>query len=196
MKIYFFDFDETITTKDTFIEFLKFSKGDRYFYLTSIVIVFYFFLFKLNVISAENSKRYILKFYFKGYNKEKLDQLGSDFIKYISSNGIIKNDFLTIINLAKSNNHTVVVVSASFDIWVEKFCFIHSLTCICTNLSYDRNNIFNGLFSTPNCNGEEKAKRINDSFTLSDFSEIIVYGDSKGDIEMMNLATSKNWVKG
>jgi len=194
MNIIFFDFDGTITTKDTFTEFIKFAKGVRYFYSTAFVIAYFYSLFLLKLISADEAKRSILKFYFKGYSKSSLEELGKFFIEKITLNGTIKPEMMDLIYGYKTQKNKVAVVSASFDIWIGQFCAQHSIDCICTNLAYSAEGIFDGELGSLNCKGVEKANRITDKYNLTHYNEIIVYGDSKGDIEMMNLGTIKNWV--
>ena len=45
-----------------------------------------------------------------------------------------------------------------------------------------------GKFLTMNCYGQEKVKRIERAFPLRDTYELIVYGDSQGDKEMLAYA--------
>ena len=45
-----------------------------------------------------------------------------------------------------------------------------------------------GAFATPNCNREEKARRIRAAFDLQQFASIIAYGNSSGDAAMFALA--------
>jgi phosphoserine phosphatase len=48
-----------------------------------------------------------------------------------------------------------------------------------------------GNFSTPNCNGKEKVRRIKEKYNLSKYDEIHVFGNSKGDFPMLSLGTHK-----
>ena len=43
----------------------------------------------------------------------------------------------------------------------------------------------------PNCNGYEKVKRIKEKYNLSEYKEIHVFGNSKGDLPMLELGTHK-----
>jgi phosphoserine phosphatase len=48
--------------------------------------------------------------------------------------------------------------------------------------------IITGKISGRNCHGDEKVCRIKEHFNVSQFSEVIAYGDSAGDKEMLALA--------
>ena len=48
-----------------------------------------------------------------------------------------------------------------------------------------------GRFSTLNCIGKEKVRRLNEKYNLSEYDEIHVFGNSKGDLPMLELGTHK-----
>ena len=51
--------------------------------------------------------------------------------------------------------------------------------------------VVTGKFSTLNCNRNEKVRRIKEKYSLLDKEEIHVFGNSKGDIPMMELGTHR-----
>lgn len=189
-----FDFDGTITTKDTFPLFFKFTFGSFYFYLGFSLFIPLFILFKLKMYDAEKFKIKMISFYLKGKSKDWIESKGKEFIEHLTISGIIKLEFISKINEFNKSEADVAVVSASPDAWVKQFCEQHNIICICTQLAYT-NNTFNGKLKGNNCNGVEKKLRVAKHFNLSTYSNIIVFGDSaEGDGAMMELATEKNWV--
>ena len=54
--IAFFDFDGTITTKDTLLEFIKFSKGNLLFYAGFLLNLHFLVAYKLKIISNQAAK--------------------------------------------------------------------------------------------------------------------------------------------
>lgn len=69
-RIAFFDFDGTITTKDTLLEFLKFYKGSFRFYTGFLLNIPYLLAYKLKIIPNYTAKQKVLQHFFKG---EKID---------------------------------------------------------------------------------------------------------------------------
>jgi phosphoserine phosphatase len=59
---------------------------------------------------------------------------------------------------------------------------------LCTELEV-KDGILTGKFATPNCNGEEKVNRIKKAYDLSLYDEVHVFGNSPGDLPMMDLGT-------
>jgi len=88
----------------------------------------------------------------------------------------------------------VAVVSASPENWVKPWCDAHGVHCISTRLAVN-NGTISGKIQGKNCYGPEKVTRINEAFNLADFSDIVAYGDSKGDREMLRLAYESHFRK-
>jgi len=53
------------------------------------------------------------------------------------------------------------------------------------------NDKISGQISGKNCYGSEKVRRIKEMVDITGFDEIEVYGDSKGDLELMKIATKR-----
>jgi phosphoserine phosphatase len=66
------------------------------------------------------------------------------------------------------------------------------LDIIATKLEI-KNSTVTGKLQTKNCYGSEKSVRVKEAYNLDDFDHIYVYGDSRGDRELLNLAHTKNF---
>ena len=87
----------------------------------------------------------------------------------------------------QSQNHKVVIVSASIECWLKKWCQSNSIDLISTRLEFI-NGKLTGKLATKNCHGIEKVKRIKERYDLNDFDYIYAYGDSASDKEMLELS--------
>ena len=63
--IAFFDFDGTITTKDTLLEFIKFTKGTPSFLTGFLLNSPYLVAYKLNLIPNQRAKEKVMQYFFK-----------------------------------------------------------------------------------------------------------------------------------
>jgi len=88
----------------------------------------------------------------------------------------------------RAEGDRVVVVSAAPDIWMHAICQALGVECICTEMARDAAGYLQPTFKGRNCRGAEKVNRIRAVFSLNDFEEIIAYGNSSGDREMLELA--------
>ena len=185
-KIAFFDFDGTITTKDSMVQFIFYCFGTfktikGFIYLSPIMIGY-----KLKIIKNHTAKRILLRFFFKNYPKKKFDEKAISFSKN-KLPLIINRAAMSKIEWHQKKGHAVVVVTASIENWVKPWCDKKSLKLIATKLSSNKNNINTEIY-IENCFGLEKVNRIKKLYDLSNYETIYAYGDSDGDREMLELA--------
>lgn len=187
-EIAFFDFDGTITTKDTLLEFIKFSKGKFHFYLGFFLNLHYLIAYQLKIISNQTAKEKILKFFFQDMPVEKFAELCIAF----SKNRLplfIRPKAMEEIKRLKEKNILVVIVSASPETWITSWVAENNLQLIASRLEVSNEKI-TGKILGKNCHGDEKVRRINETFDLSQYNIVAAYGDTKGDRPMLQLATS------
>lgn len=81
----------------------------------------------------------------------------------------------------------VYIVTASFKDWVEFWAERYGVSVIGTELGVS-GGVLTGRFSTPNCRGAEKVRRIRAKANLEAYSKIYAYGNSGGDRQMLAIA--------
>lgn len=187
-KIAVFDFDGTITSKDTLLEFIKYSKG--YWKLLGTFILFSPILigYKLNIYPNWKAKQKIFSFLFKGMKISYFHELC---IKFFNKKGesLLRSDAIDKINELKRQGYELVIVSASIDCWIKPFAnHLGISTVLATEIELDYNECLTGFFCQTNCFGKEKVKRILENFPERETYELIAFGDSKGDKEMLAFA--------
>jgi phosphatidylglycerophosphatase C len=190
-KLVLFDFDGTITTKDTFIEFLIFYKGMFRFLFGMALMSPVLVLFALKLIPNWKAKQAVLRYFIGNDDLAMLNTKCMDFTKQVLPR-FIRPGALEAIRKYQMDNCTVAVVSASAENWVVPWCEQYGILCIATQLEV-KNGIVTGDLCGPNCYGPEKVNRIQKQFLLSEFEEIIAYGDSSGDKEMFAIAHKQHF---
>jgi phosphatidylglycerophosphatase C len=186
-KIAFFDFDGTITTKDTMLELVKFHAGKKAYYQGMIKLLPSLIAMKLHVISNQEGKEKLLQNFFKGLPINDFKHICDNFISNRLPQ-LIRPEAIKMIKKLQSENVQVVVVSASADNWVKPWCDNLGITFLGSCLEV-KDNLVTGKLNGLNCNHLQKVIRIKEQYKLSDFSEIYCYGDTKGDKPMLELAT-------
>ncbi|MGB0524661.1 MAG: HAD-IB family hydrolase [Flammeovirgaceae bacterium] len=186
MKLILFDFDGTLTTKDSFLEFIKFTHSPLQLWGGLLLLSPILIGMKLGIFSNEFAKPLLLSLYYRGKSKEELEHLGQLFHRdYLPK--ILRAKGIAEIQAHQAAGQTLALVSASVEIWLKPFAEQMGMTLICTKAAY-RDGKFIGKFDGKNCIGPEKVKRICEAFNLKDFDELIAYGDTAGDREMLALA--------
>jgi HAD superfamily hydrolase (TIGR01490 family) len=182
-KIYAFDFDGTLTTRDTLLEFIRFACGAPRFLLGFLLHAPLLVLMKLRLYPNGKAKQRVFSWFFKGMPVEAFDALCQDFAN--THRHLLRPDVVRVLEQALAEGSEVLIVSASIDNWVQPF--FPSVTVLGTQIEVADGRL-TGRFLTPNCYGQEKVRRI---LTLhpdrSDY-HLTAYGDSRGDREMLAFA--------
>jgi HAD superfamily hydrolase (TIGR01490 family) len=187
LNLALFDFDGTITTKDTFTAFLGYVfKNSNALKLKFILLIPILVAVNLKVISVEKAKEITFTLLFKGWTKTYFDRTALEFSAIVLPD-IIRPIALDRIKYHKSRGDKIVVVSASLDSWVKGWCFEQEIETICSILE-TKEGIITGKLRKGDCNGIEKVRRIREKYELEEYDVVFAYGDSSGDKEMIDLA--------
>jgi phosphatidylglycerophosphatase C len=186
-RLILFDFDGTISRRDTMWEFIRFYHGNINFVIGMVVLMPVLALLAVKLIANWRAKEIVLSYFFKGENCHSFNAKADLFSKQIIPK-IVRKKALQEIQKYQKEGNTLVVVTASALNWIEPWCITNGLICLATRLEII-DDLITGKISGYNCYGSEKVKRIKEQFNLNLYSEIIAFGDSVGDLEMMKLAS-------
>jgi len=184
-----FDFDGTITYKDSLKEFIVYSHGKTKFYKGLLTLSPILVAYKLGVISNHKAKETLISYFFKGWEFKDFKKVASDFSLYQLPK-LVKKSALERIEWHKNQSHDVVIVSASMECWLKPWCQENKIDLISTKLEI-KNGKLTGKFLTKNCHGIEKVNRLLEKYDLNNYKFIYAYGDSKGDKEILKIANKK-----
>jgi phosphatidylglycerophosphatase C len=197
IKVYAFDFDGTLTTKDTFLEFIRYAKGTAAMLLGFAFHAPLLVLMKLGICSNGMVKQRVFSYFFKGMSINTFNMLCQRFADDNRAR-LLRPQAVETMQQACDSGAIVLVVSASVDNWVTPFFHTsdqagdapreHDIEVIGTQIEV-HDGIVTGRFSTPNCYGREKVRRMNQRLerARSEY-EITAFGDSRGDKEMLEYA--------
>ena len=189
--IAFFDFDGTVTTKDSFIETIKFHKGKQAFYIGFTLLMPMLVLYKLKLIPNWKAKELVLQYFFKNTPIAIFEAAAANFAT-TEIPKMLRPKAIEKLIWHKDNGHRIVIVSASATHWLRAWTEALNLELIGTELEIKEANI-TGRLASANCYGKEKANRIKALIDLSEYDTIYAYGDSRGDREMLALATHPHY---
>jgi phosphatidylglycerophosphatase C len=185
--IAFFDFDGTVTRKDTLLEFIKFSRGNFRYYIGFLLNSPILIAFKAGIISNQTAKEWMLRYFFSGKSSEWFQKQAESFVEQVLPS-LLRYKAIKEIKKLQEAGANVVIVSASAENWIKKWTDSMNIQLLGTRL-ITRNGRITGKIDGKNCHGEEKVCRINEKFKLTDYTDIYCYGDTKGDKPMLELGT-------
>ena len=186
-SIAFFDFDGTITSKDTLAEILKFYKGRYRYYAGLAILSPVIIAYKLKIMTNERAKEILFAHFFKGMDVKEFETMCEEFTSKVLPK-LFRETALQEIRRHVQNDTKVVIVSSSPENWILPWCNIYNLECIATKLQVEDGKI-TGKIEGHNCYGNEKVKNILRRYNLSHYSKIYAYGDTPGDLPMLSLST-------
>jgi HAD superfamily hydrolase (TIGR01490 family) len=187
-----FDFDGTITHKDSLIDFIKFAVGKPRYYVGMLRLSPMLVMFKLKIMSGDIAKQQFIAHFFTGYDEHVFKSLGEQYALSRIDN-IVRAGAMEKINWHLQRGDKVVVVSASIVSWLKAWCDQNNIDLLSTELAFEGGKV-TGQFATKNCIREEKVRRIKHAYALTDFNKLYAYGDSAGDKAMLALA-NKSYFK-
>lgn len=191
-RIAAFDFDGTLTRKDTFIALIRYRYG--YMGLLRGLLRFFPLLlaYKCNCYPNWKIKQHIFAYFFGGMPQKQFDEICRRFFE--ENKALLYEDACTKIAEHRSIGDELVIVSAGIENTVRPFAAylgIHRL--LCTKPQIDADGRLSGVFLTPNCYGLEKLTRFQTLFPERQSYYLIAYGDSKGDRELLAYADEAHY---
>lgn len=181
-----FDFDGTLTTKDTLLEFIKFACGRRAFYIGFFLHSPLLVLMKLGLYPNWKAKERVYSWFFKGMKYETFAEMGRNFSSCISS---FANSKTTVILQKHTHQQDdVYVITASVEEWVRPYCMQLGVKEVLGTKVEIQNGVLTGRFASRNCNGKEKVVRLLEVEPNRKSYFLVAYGDSRGDKELLDFS--------
>jgi phosphatidylglycerophosphatase C len=182
-----FDFDGTLTRRDTLLPFLRLVAGRSRFWLGIIFMSPVLAGYALKLIPNWRAKESLLTHFLGGRPERQSCHIAEQFaIKEIPNQ--LRTETVKRLLWHQSQNHQTILVSASLEIyllpWAKTMGFDQAIG---TQLDVQNGRI-TGRILGRNCYGAEKVKRL--QAVLGDLSQycIYAYGDSRGDRELLEVA--------
>jgi phosphatidylglycerophosphatase C len=188
-----FDFDGTLTKRDTFMPFLACGMKWPRFLLALVQCSPWLAGFALRLIPNHVAKQKLMLATLKNRTTAEMQDWTSRWLAHDFPGQL--QDW-TMVQLAwhRSQGHCCVIVSASPDIYLKQVAQQLGFDALlCTEMEVVDGRL-TGLMQTPNCHGEQKVLRLKawmlERFGVDSGAEVVyAYGDTSGDKPMLRLAT-------
>jgi len=186
-----FDFDGTLTVRDSFTAFLKWRAGParHALGLTRLAPAAATYVFDRN---RGKIKAAAVREFLRGVSLEELEREARAFAQSEAPK-LFRPDALAVWRRWRAKGAKLVIVTASPDVIVAPFARgLGADLLIGSRLAVDLNDRLNGALLGPNCRGPEKVIRLREMFG-DDMSLAAAYGDTSGDREMLAIAQEKGY---
>ena len=182
-----FDFDGTMTRRDTLVPFLTTVAGRAAVLRALVAESPSLALAAVGRGDRDAVKERVLTRVLGGYPYADVEIAGREFGAVLARSAIT-NEARDRIAWHRDAGHEVVIVSASLDVYLDEVARSLGVAhVLCTSLDTDAGGRCTGRLHGANCRGIEKATRLRTLLGDDDF-ELWAYGNSHGDDEMLALA--------
>lgn len=182
-----FDFDGTLTRRDSLMPFLRMAVSRWQFYWGLLIVSPVLVGYALKLTPNWRAKEAVLTYFLAGWTEEKLQRLGQRFALQKLPK-LLRPEAVQRLHWHQNQGHHTILISASLEAylfpWAKQMGFDQATG---TQLEI-QNSRLTGRILGKNCYGSEKVERL--EVLLGDLSQycIYAYGDSRGDRELLDMA--------
>jgi phosphatidylglycerophosphatase C len=188
-----FDFDGTLTRRDTLIGFLRFAAGDAAVGAALARTAPTVLRARTGRLPAgleprDAGKEHLLHTIFAGRSADWLEARGARYAETLG--GRLRPDVVQRLAWHRDQGHKLVIVSASLQTYLKHFGREHGFDeVIAVELEVDDDRRLTGGLVGPNVRGPEKEKRLRRWLDdLGEVGPLWAYGNSSGDRELLAMA--------
>lgn len=182
-----FDFDKTLTDRDSFLRFLHFAAGSwacslQFFQLAPVAIAYF-----LGLCPRERVKQAAIRHFFSGWSVKRFQWLSKRYGREILPRFVLSSA-MDRFHQHKSAGHRCIIVSASLEHYLKPWATSVGFDdVLATRLEVEEGRLTGHLLGS-NCYGAEKVRRLEALLGARENYELFAYGDSRGDKELLDYA--------
>lgn len=186
-----FDFDGTLTRRDTLLPYLRRSLGWPRFLWALLQSAPWLAAYACRLISNHKAKARLLQASLGGRSMADIERWSADFVTHYLPRQW-QEETLARLQWHQQQGHRCMIVSASPGIYLHRVGELLRMDAVlCTELEV-QDGALTGRMQTRNCHGEEKVLRLQAwRAGRGDAGAPFIlhaYGDSRGDVPLLNLA--------
>lgn len=191
MDLALFDFDGTITRRETFGDFMHRAVPARRLALGKVLLAPLVAGYRLGTVSGSTVRAAIVRFGLSGVSLAAVEAHGAAFA-VDTLPALVRPEVAARIDWHRERGDTTVVVSGGFDVYLEPWCRANGLELLCSALEH-RDGRLTGRYRGRQCVLGEKARRVRERYDLQRYARIHAYGDTPEDMDLLALAHERHY---
>ena len=193
MNLVLFDFDGTITTRETFPDFMHFAVAPRRRAIGMVLLAPLVIGYRLGLVPGRLVRAVVVRVGFTGRREAEIRAAGERFARDVLPR-LLRPEAMACIRRHAAQGDKVVVVSGGLELYLDAWCREHGLELICSRLEV-RDGRLTGRYLGGDCVGAEKPRRVRERHRLDDYAQVHAYGDTHEDLDMLAMA-DRRWFRG
>lgn len=189
MDLALFDFDGTLTTRETFPDFLDHAVPRWRLRLGKVLLAPLVLGYRLGLVSGVVIRAVIVWFGFRGVDSATVAARGRDFAQTVLP-GLLRVEAMSRLRWHLGRGDTVVLVSGGLEAYLRPWCEAQGIACLGSVLA-EHGGRLTGGYDGAQCVRAEKARRVRAAYDLSLFEHVHAYGDTPEDHDLLALADTR-----
>lgn len=181
-----FDFDGTLTTRETFPDFMRFAVAPLRLMLGQVLLAPVVLGYRRGWVSGDFTRASVVQVGLRGVPAERLANQGEAFAHEVLP-GLLRPEAMARLAWHRARGDRIVVVSGGLDVYLAPWCRLHGVELLCSKLEA-RDGRMTGRYAGAQCVGEEKVRRVRALCDPDGFNAVHAYGDTHEDHAMLALA--------
>ncbi|MGB3296741.1 MAG: HAD family hydrolase, partial [Phormidesmis sp.] len=186
-----FDFDGTLTLRDSFLPFLRAIAGRQRYWLGLLKLSPVLLAYGFKRIPNWQAKEAMLIHFLSGISTARLAVVSEQFARRALPK-LLRPEAIARLAWHQQQGHQTIIVSASLEAYLQPCAALMGIDQVVGTRLKSRDGYITGRMLGKNCYGPEKAVRL--QAILSDLQQpasacrLYAYGDSRGDRELLAMA--------
>jgi len=183
-----FDFDGTITHRDTFRDFVLAAVPRLRQWAGGGVLAPLLAGYRIGMVSPVTIRAAIVRLGFSGMPLERARREAEQFAAGLRA--LVRTQARQRLDWHRARGDRIVVVSAGLELYLRYWCNAESVDLLGSHLQQVGGRL-TGRFEGPQCAGAVKAARVRAAYSLAHYDRIYAYGDTPEDDALLSLATER-----
>lgn len=190
MDLALFDFDGTLTTRETFPDFMRYAVARPRLLVGGVLLAPVVFGYRRGWVAGNPTRASIVQVGLRGVDASRLRAQGDAFAREVLPD-VLRPEAMARLAWHRERGDRVVVVSGGLDVYLAPWCATQGIELLCSVLA-ERNGRITG-YAGAQCVGEEKVRRVRALCDPQAYAAIHAYGDTHEDNAMLAMAHHRTY---
>lgn len=190
MDLALFDFDGTLTTRETFPDFMRYAVARPRWMVGAVLLAPVVFGYRRGWVAGNPTRAGIVQVGLRGVDAARLRRQGEAFAREVLP-GVLRPEAMARLAWHRGRGDRIVVVSGGLDVYLAPWCAAQGVELQCSVLA-ERNGRITG-YAGAQCVGEEKARRVRALCDPQAYTAVHAYGDTHEDHAMLAMAHHRTY---
>lgn len=190
MDLALFDFDGTLTTRETFPDFMRHAVARPRLLVGGVLLAPVVFGYRRGWVAGNLTRASIVQAGLRGVDASRLRAQGDAFAREVLPD-VLRPEAMARLAWHRERGDRIVVVSGGLDVYLAPWCATQGVELLCSVLA-ERDGRITG-YAGAQCVGEEKVRRVRALCDPQAYAAIHAYGDTHEDNAMLAMAHHRTY---